>query len=83
MFSISNLDKGIVSSGSWRSKTWFIVYFESFVCGPDKFILSVKFSFSINGNRSFYASRFCWVLFFIYWEYGIGLKVDVPSRPTS
>ena len=29
------------------------MYFESFVCGPDKFILSVKFSFSINGKRSF------------------------------
>ena len=27
--------------------------------------------------------RFCWVLFFIHCEYGIGLKVDVPSRSTS
>ena len=53
MFSISNLDKGIVSSGSWRSKTLFIVYFESFVCGPDKFILSVRFSFSIKENGLF------------------------------
>ena len=33
--------------------------FESFVCGPDKFILSVKFSFSINGKKSF----LCVVLF--------------------
>ena len=40
-----------MSSG--RLKILFIVYFESFVCGPDKFILSVKFSFSINGKRSF------------------------------
>ena len=85
--SISNLDRGIVSSGSWRSKTWFIVYFESFVCGPNKFILSVKFSFSINGKKSFLYEwcfiRFCWVLFFIHCEYGIGLEVDVPSRSTS
>ena len=26
---------------------------------------------------------FCWVLFSIHCEYGIGLKVDVPSRSTS
>ena len=63
------------------------MYFESFVCGPDKFILSVKFSFSISGKRSFLGGccfiLFCWVLFFIHCEYGIGLKVDVPSRSTS
>ena len=64
-----------------------LIYFESFVCGPDKFILSVRFSFSINGKRSFLCgccfTLFCWVLFFIHCEYGIGLKVDVPSRSTS
>ena len=43
-----------MSNGSWRSKTWLIVYFKSFVCGPDKFILWVKFSFSINRKRSFF-----------------------------
>ena len=50
-------------------------------------ILSVKSSFSISGKWSFLVwccfVRFCWVLFFIHWEYGIGLKVDVPSRSTS
>ena len=50
------------------------MYFESFVCGPDKFILSVKF-FLINGKKSFlcegYFIFFCWVLFFIHCEYGI------------
>ena len=28
--------------------------FESFVCGPDKFILSVRFSFSISGKKVFF-----------------------------
>ena len=32
--------------GSWRLKSCFIVYFESISGGPDKFILSVRFSFS-------------------------------------
>ena len=36
---------------------------KSFVCGPDKFILAVRFSFSINGKRSFYASVV--LLFFV------------------
>ena len=53
ILSISVFDKGIVSSGSRRLKTWLIVYFVSLTCGPDKFILSVKFSFSISGKRSF------------------------------
>ena len=53
MFSISVFDKGIVSRGSLRLKTWFIVYFESQFGGIDKLILSVKFSFSIKRNRSF------------------------------
>ena len=39
--------------------------FQSFVCGPDKFILSVKFSFSINEKRSFYAI----VILFSFVEY--------------
>ena len=43
-----------MSSGSWRSKTLFNVYFESFVCGPDEFILSVKISFSISGKKIFF-----------------------------
>ena len=34
------------------------MYFESFLCGPDKFIVSVKFSFSINGRGLFYAVVF-------------------------
>ena len=86
MFSISNLDKGIVSSGSWRSKfdvlcilnRLFVVLINLF------FLLCVRFSFSINGKRSFLCeccfTLVCWVLFFIHCEYGIGLKVDVPSR---
>ena len=63
------------------------MYFESFVSGPDKFILSVKFFFQLM-EKSFFLYewcfiRFCWVLFFIHCEYGIGLKVDVPSGSTS
>ena len=73
--------------GHGGQKLDLLVYFESFVCGPDEFILSVRFSFSINGKRSFLCeccfTLFCWVLFFIHCEYGIGLKVDVPSRSTS
>ena len=87
MFSISVFEKGIVSRGSWRLKTWFIVYFESLFGGPDKFILSVRFSFSIKGNRyvlyDFCLSGFCCVLFLTYDENGIGLIVDFPSRSTS
>ena len=45
------------------------------------------FLFQLVENGLFYASFvllfFCWVLFFIHCEYGIGLKVDVPSRSTS
>ena len=48
MFSISVFDRGIVSGGSWRLKTWFIVYFESLFGGPDKFILSVRFFFLLK-----------------------------------
>ena len=60
---MSSFDRGIVSSGSWRLKTSIIVFFESFVCGPDKFILSVKFIFSINGKRSFLCC--CCFIFFV------------------
>ena len=49
---ISIFDRAIVFRGIWRLKTWFIVYFESLFGGPDKFILSVKFSFSFEVNRS-------------------------------
>ena len=35
-------------------KTWLIVYFESLFGGPDKLILSVRFSFSIKWNRFFF-----------------------------
>ena len=70
-----------------KVKTWFIVYFESLIGGPDKFILSFGFSFSIKGNRSFLYNfcliGFCCVLFSIHEEYGIGLNVDFPSRSTS
>ena len=58
-FSISVFDKGIVSRGSWRIKTWFIVYFDSLFRGPDKFIFSFRFYFSPEGNRSV----FIWFLF--------------------
>ena len=51
-----------MSSGSGRLKTWFIVNFESFICGPDKFILSVSFSFSISAKRSFFCD--CCLTFF-------------------
>ena len=56
------------------------MYFESFVCGLDKFFLSIIFSFSIKGKRNFYANVvlffFLLGVFFIHCEYGIGLKVD-------
>ena len=87
LFSISISDRGMVSRGSWRLKTWFIVYFESFFGWPDKFMLSVRFSFSIEGNRfvlyNFCLTVFCCVLFLIHDQYGIGLNVDFPSRSTS
>ena len=38
MFSISVLDRCSVSRGSWKLKTWFIVYFESLFGEPDTFI---------------------------------------------
>ena len=63
------------------------MYFKPFVGGPDKFMMSVKFSFSINGKGSFLCGCclifFCWVLFFIQCEYGIGFNVDVPIKSTS
>ena len=47
----------------------------------------INFLFQLTEKRSFLCeccfTRFCWVLFFIHCEYGIGLKVDVPSRSTS
>ena len=59
----------------------------SFACGPDKFILSVNFSFSISGKRSFLCdfclTFFCCILSFIHCECGIGLNVDVPNKSTS
>ena len=51
-FSTSIFDKGIVSRRCWRLNTWFIANFESLFNGPDKFMLSVRFSFSIQGDRS-------------------------------
>ena len=87
MFSISIFDRGIVSRGSWRLKTWFIVYFDSLFGGPDKFIPSLRFSFSIKGNRSvlyeFCLIGFCCLLYLIHDEYVNGLNVDFPSRSTS
>ena len=49
MFSISVFGRGIVSRGSWRLKTWFIVYFESLFGGPDNFVLWVRFFFLLKG----------------------------------
>ena len=86
MFSTCIFDMGIVLSGSYRLKTWFVVYFESFGNGPDKFIVSVRFSFSFKGNGSFLCGSclisFCWVLILIQCEHGIGLNVDVLSKST-
>ena len=63
------------------------LYFESIFGGPDKFILSVRFSFSIKGNRSvlydFCLSGFCCVLFLFHDENSIVLNVDFPRRSTS
>ena len=41
------VEKCVKSSGSWRFKTWLIVYFESIFGVPDKFTLAVRLSFSI------------------------------------
>ena len=62
--------------------------FESFVCGPDKFFLSVKFFFfQLMEKGLFYAVvvlfSFVEYFFFIHCEYGNGLKVDVPNKSTS
>ena len=51
---------------------------------PDKIILSVKFSFSTNGNRSvlyiFCLSGFCCELFLIHDESDIGLNVEFSNK---
>ena len=77
----------MLSRGSWMLKTWLIVYFGSVSGGPDKFILSVKFSISIKGHRSvlyiFCLSGCCCVLFLIPDENGIGLNVEFPKKSTS
>ena len=62
------------------------MYFESFGNGPDKFNVSVRFSFSIKGNGPFLCGcliLFCRELFLIQCEYGIGLNVDVLNKSTS
>ena len=47
----------------------------------------LNFLSQLTEKGFFYASciffLFFWLLFFIHCEYGIGLKVDVPSRSTS
>ena len=62
------------------------MYFKSFVGAPDKFIMSVIFSFFIIGKRSFLRGCclivFCWVLFFIQCEYGYRLNVDKTNTST-
>ena len=63
------------------------MYFESFGSGPDRLMVSVRFSFSIEGNGYFLCgyclTRFIRVLFLIQCEYGIGLKIDVSNKSTS
>ena len=54
MFSVSAFDKGMLSRGSCKLKTWIIVYLESKYGFLIFFIVSVKFSFSIKGNKSVY-----------------------------
>ena len=57
------------------------MYFKSVSGGPDKFLLSVRFSFSTKGTRSFLyifcLSGFCCVLFLIDDEYSFGLNVEL------
>ena len=64
------------------------MFFESKAGGPDKFVLSIRFSFSSKGNRSvlyffFCSSGFCCVLFLIHDEYGIGLSVEFLNKSKS
>ena len=63
------------------------MYSESVSGGPDKFILPVKFSFSIKSNRSvlyiFCLRGFCSGLFLIHDEYGISLNIEFPKKSTS
>ena len=63
------------------------MYFESISGGPDKFLLSFSFSFSIKGKRSllftFCLNGFCCVLFLIHGKIGIGLFVEFPNKSNS
>ena len=46
-------ERGILCKGSSKLKVLFIVHFELKSGGPGNFMLSVKFFFSIKGNRFF------------------------------
>ena len=63
------------------------MYFESVSGCPDKFILTVRFSFSFKVNWSvlyiFCLSCICCVLFLIHDDYGIGLNIEFTNRSTS
>ena len=63
------------------------MYFESVSGCPDRFILSVRFYFSLKENMSvlyiFCPSDLCCVLFLIHDEYGIGLNVEFLYRSIS
>ena len=62
-------------------------YIESVSGGPDNFILSVRFFYTIKGNRSvlyiFCLIVFCCELFLIHDEYGIESNVEFTNSSNS
>ena len=62
--------------------------FESFGNGPDNFMISGRFSFSIKGNGSFLCGCGLTRFFSIFFDpmqcgYVIGLNVDETNKSTS
>ena len=76
MISTSTFDRGIVSKLSCRLKILLILYFDSFGNGPDKFNVSVMFSFSNKGHGSFFHVV---IVYFAFVEYCFSSNVYMES----